>query len=225
MLQFPQNAAPSSGNDTKEDLFRLASKRQQQAQETKNKLLQTAVRLISERGFEAVSINDITSECGVASGTFYLYFKSKDELALYLSNQIHDEIRMLLDQSGEAPALFLLRQILLLWKRWYDRKDPKLMARTNIVYADLYLSGQDHPNRNDARFETDTFRFCLKRAVEQGTLVPSTPVDFLAEMLAMTVHGMSSYYSYTYSQEAIDIWWEQFLHYVTEELLHPYRCT
>lgn len=48
--------------------------------ETKERILNTAVRLFIERGFYEVSLNDIIKEVDIAKGGFYHHFKSKDEL-------------------------------------------------------------------------------------------------------------------------------------------------
>lgn len=56
------------------------------AERTKAKLLASARKLISERGFDHVSVEDITRDSQVAKGTFYHYFKSKEEVVLELSH-------------------------------------------------------------------------------------------------------------------------------------------
>jgi AcrR family transcriptional regulator len=43
-------------------------------------ILDAAIGLFSERGFDSASIQDIAQAAGVAKGTVYLYFKSKDDL-------------------------------------------------------------------------------------------------------------------------------------------------
>lgn len=47
---------------------------------TRKAILTAAERVIGTRGFNDASIGHITSEAGVAQGTFYIYFKSKDEV-------------------------------------------------------------------------------------------------------------------------------------------------
>jgi len=46
----------------------------------RNKILKTALRLFSEQGLQQTSMAQLSKESGVAVGTMYLYFKSKDEL-------------------------------------------------------------------------------------------------------------------------------------------------
>ena len=47
---------------------------------TKDYLLNAAVRKFHQKGYQKTRISDIVSEAGVAQGTFYLYFKSKEEI-------------------------------------------------------------------------------------------------------------------------------------------------
>lgn len=39
-----------------------------------------AVELFHEKGVDATSINELVKTCGIAKGTFYLYFRDKDDL-------------------------------------------------------------------------------------------------------------------------------------------------
>jgi len=47
---------------------------------TKQYILETAMRLFSEKGLENVNIEDVVKEVGVTRGAFYHYFKSREEL-------------------------------------------------------------------------------------------------------------------------------------------------
>ena len=62
------------------------------AERTKAKLLASARKLIGERGFDRVSVEDITRDSGVAKGTFYHYFKCKEDVvavSVKFSSVIH----------------------------------------------------------------------------------------------------------------------------------------
>ena len=50
-------------------------KREDQALQTKNKIIEAAKKLIIENGFDNVSVDDITKLAGVAKGSYYVYFK------------------------------------------------------------------------------------------------------------------------------------------------------
>jgi TetR/AcrR family transcriptional repressor of nem operon len=51
------------------------------AAQTKATIIGTAARLFRERGFDAVSINDVMSAAGLTIGGFYRHFESKEALA------------------------------------------------------------------------------------------------------------------------------------------------
>jgi len=53
-------------------------------QETKNRLMNIAERLILENGFVAMSIDDVYSEAGITKGGFFYHFESKNALAYAL---------------------------------------------------------------------------------------------------------------------------------------------
>ncbi len=50
--------------------------------ESKTKLLDAAVRVIREKGYQATRVEDICEAAGLTKGSFFHHFKSKDELAL-----------------------------------------------------------------------------------------------------------------------------------------------
>lgn len=47
-------------------------------EDTRNAILAAAETVIGERGFASSSITDITRAAGIAQGTFYIYFQTKD---------------------------------------------------------------------------------------------------------------------------------------------------
>ena len=48
--------------------------------ERKNEIIDTAQKLFSTKGYGQCSVNEILTEIGIAKGTFYHYFKSKEEV-------------------------------------------------------------------------------------------------------------------------------------------------
>jgi len=50
----------------------------------RERILNAAVRVFASRGFHATRVSDVASAAGVADGTIYLYFKSKDALLVSL---------------------------------------------------------------------------------------------------------------------------------------------
>lgn len=57
-----------------------SERRKEQAQKTETTILNTALELMRQDGFEAVTVRDICKQAGITTGAFYHHFKSKEEL-------------------------------------------------------------------------------------------------------------------------------------------------
>ncbi|AZJ20560.1 MULTISPECIES: TetR/AcrR family transcriptional regulator [Bacillus] len=68
-------------------------------EERRKEILETAERLFVTKGYTKTTVNDILKEIGIAKGTFYHYFKSKEE--------VMDEIimRIIKDDVAQAKAI------------------------------------------------------------------------------------------------------------------------
>ena len=60
--------------------------RQEMALKTRENIVEAAKKVISKKGFKGAYIQDITEQAGVAKGTFYTYFKTKEESGQIASN-------------------------------------------------------------------------------------------------------------------------------------------
>lgn len=67
-----------------------STKRQQQAQATKALLFDCAVNLFRDKGYDAVTIEDITNLAGTAKGSFYTYFRTKSDIIIEEFRTIDD---------------------------------------------------------------------------------------------------------------------------------------
>lgn len=72
------NRTSSDSNNPKKPL----TKRQLQAQASREKIFSTAQTLFAEKGYDKVSVADICREAGVSVGLFYNYFKSKSDISI-----------------------------------------------------------------------------------------------------------------------------------------------
>lgn len=66
--------------------------KQARSVEKRAKLLEAGRALFREKGYEATSIADVTARAGMASGAFYLYFRSKKQLLVVLMNELTERL-------------------------------------------------------------------------------------------------------------------------------------
>ena len=51
---------------------------------TKRKIFETSMKLFADKGYDATSVEEITATVGVAKGTLYYHFSSKEEIFNFL---------------------------------------------------------------------------------------------------------------------------------------------
>ena len=82
--------------------------------ERKNEIIDTAAALFELKGYEQCSVNDILTAIGIAKGTFYHYFKSKEEVLdaviAKTMDQITQQVRSVEANPGLSPEEKLLRK-------------------------------------------------------------------------------------------------------------------
>ena len=55
---------------------------------TKGRLVESAKKLIAEKGYNNTKVEDITNEAQAAKGTFYTYFKTKEDTVLIVPGMV-----------------------------------------------------------------------------------------------------------------------------------------
>jgi AcrR family transcriptional regulator len=80
--------------------------KQARSKQTKEKIVQAAIRLFQERGYEKTTSNDIASEAGVSVGSFYVYFTDKRQLLLTIFDRLADELYKNVFASLKPEHLF-----------------------------------------------------------------------------------------------------------------------
>lgn len=71
--------------------------------ETHREMIETAVRLISEKGSEALSVAAIAREMGINRTTVYYHFKSREELLHAVSSWATEQLATGMDQNASRP--------------------------------------------------------------------------------------------------------------------------
>lgn len=114
--------------------------RETQRQDKRARILEAAVRVFADRGFFNATVAEIARAAGVADGTIYLYFKSKDDLLLQLFEEKMAELSLsaqaaLAEEQGAPARLkrFILHHLLAV------EKNPELAA---VLIVELRQSAQ-----------------------------------------------------------------------------------
>jgi AcrR family transcriptional regulator len=87
--------------------------RTQQAEERREQLIDTALCVFAEKGWDATSIPDLARAAGIAQGLMYHYFRNKEELLLAVIQRhcFLAELQQLLSVSADRPAKEVLPEV------------------------------------------------------------------------------------------------------------------
>jgi AcrR family transcriptional regulator len=125
---------------------------------TRDAILQSARRLFAEQGFDSTTTRDIASDAGIASGTLFNYFKTKEAIVASMANDALAE-SLALFNAAEADtfeeALFALIALNLRKLKPFRKYLPALLT--------TLLS----PLANDADNDAATLRLAHLETVER----------------------------------------------------------
>jgi len=159
-------------------------------------ILAAAQRLFGYYGYRRTAIDDIAQEAGIAKGTVYLYFKSKEEIFRALCQQLIEQVLSATETACHtaAPIEQRLRRILAAKFDYFfelvhgSAHARELIDAKNQLSSDLFIQGE----RRYARFLSAT----ITEAIEGGELnldrVGLEP-DTVADVLIRSAAGNELY--------------------------------
>lgn len=134
-------------------------------------LLDTAQQLFFQKGYEKTSINHIIEAIGVAKGTFYHYFKSKedllDQLVARFTEGSLEEAKKLMKRKG----LNAVEKMNLLFIKIRDKKveNKELMQMLmKVMYTDENLIFRYKVFKRSIALLTPYFAEIIKQGIEEG---------------------------------------------------------
>src|SRR4051812_17429885 len=69
------------------------------AEETRNRILSAALDLFREHGFEKTTMREVAREAGVALGSAYYYFESKDAIVMAFYHQAQEAMLAVIEEA------------------------------------------------------------------------------------------------------------------------------
>ena len=93
-------------------------------------------KLVEEAGLSGLTMAAIAREAGLATGTLYVYFKSKDDLLVALYEQAKTDIAARLMHGDDPRAPFRAR-FQHMWLNWLDHR---LKHYEQVVFLEQYYN-------------------------------------------------------------------------------------
>ena len=155
--------------------------------ERRQQLLQAATWVFARKGYRRAGISDIIARAGVARGTFYLYFDSKEQVFLAIVSDFHQRISQAITTTAKRPRQpitdpeALLRASFRHWLGFFaDNRD----ATTVILKEASSIDPRFEQGFADLRRSAvDFFAARYRRFQEIGLVRPSIRPVLMAHLL------------------------------------------
>jgi AcrR family transcriptional regulator len=159
------------------------------SEETRERILQAALKLFHDRGFDSTTMRDIAAGAGMATGAAYYYFDSKDAIVLAFYDRARTELGPRLEE-----ALAETRDLRERLRRVIQIKLDYFAASRNLLSALSRYTSPEHPLSPFSR-ETREIReadiHVFERALETSrTRVPEDLRPYLPRLLWMYQMGI-----------------------------------
>jgi AcrR family transcriptional regulator len=144
-------------------------------------ILDAALTVFAEHGYEAARLDEVAARAGVAKGTLYLYFKDKEALFESLIRSAIDPILERLQAVSAVPDLPLSQVLDVLFSVFQKEvlgTQRKLLLRLIITEGPRFPAIAEFHYRNVVARILPLIRKVARRAVERGELPNDALVRF-----------------------------------------------
>lgn len=137
---------------------------------TRRKLLDAAEREFGDKGFHGASVSSITARARIGQGTFYLYFRTKEEIFSVLVRELGHTLRRYL-AAGSAGGKSRLQT---------DRLGIESFLEFSLKHPGVYRIVQEAQFVDEAAFreyyerQAKGYAALLAQAADDGELAPGS---------------------------------------------------
>jgi AcrR family transcriptional regulator len=170
------------------------------SEETQARILEAALRIFRERGFERATMREIAADANVAVGAAYYYFESKDAIVMAFYEQSQNKMKSDIDAMlGKSHTLEERLRGIITEKFEYFAPNRKLLGALS-AHAD-----PEHPLSPFSR-ETASIReqdiAAFERAVQDSKVkIPTNILPYLPRLLWLYQMGLILFWVYDRSKE------------------------
>ena len=187
----------------------MARRTKEEALETRNAILDAAVRVFALRGVANASLTDIAKEAGVTRGAIYWHFANKADLINSLWEQVLEFYAPLTEASeslDEPDPLGKLQELYISFFAGME-EDPLQRQLFRILFdegdrsKDTEIVRQRHHQLRSERYQG--LQIVLGNAIRRGQIPPDFDVRLGTVTLFSMIHGLIA--NWVMNPELVDI--------------------
>lgn len=163
--------------------MRAVSRRRLTPDERRTELVAAARRLFAAQGVENTSVSEIVKAAGVAQGTFYWYFASKQEALNAVVQEMTDEFCATASAVADAPSLSGPEKLRRLWAALLASvaQDGESLAHFHAEGDHLF---HDQLTQEVTRRLAPVLSRIIRQGVAEGAFTTTFPEEAAAFVLA-----------------------------------------
>lgn len=148
--------------------------------DTRQHLLETGHRMMAGKGFTSVGLNEILQTAGVPKGSFYHYFKSKEQYGQSLLEDYFRDYLADMDERFATPGQNARERLMGYWQKWLDSycepcdEQKCLVVKLSAEVADL-SEAMRITLRDGAERIIDRIATCIEQGQVDGSLPQLSP--------------------------------------------------
>lgn len=151
---------------------------------TKGKIVSAAWELFYAQGYDDTTIEEIVEKSATSRGSFYHYFRSKDDLLGSLAYLFDEQYEILMEELDDEQDTFetliwLNRELFAMIEQ---RIDPELISR---LYSTQITSGGEKSLLDSSRTYYRLLKKLMSRGREKGELREDLTVSDMVRLYAM----------------------------------------
>jgi AcrR family transcriptional regulator len=167
--------------------------RQEQRQQTRARLVEAALRIFAEQGYDHATVEEISLAAGHSKGAYYFHFDSKEDTFLeLLSLWIDDQTRRLhAFESARGPAAVALLETLESLLRYNDR-DPHWRLLVPEIWAQSHRNAKVQKALKAAYTRwIDLLESVFEKADREGLVSLAVRPDVAASLVLAAHDGLT----------------------------------
>jgi AcrR family transcriptional regulator len=138
-------------------------KREQNKEKTKRRILNAALQLFKEKGLDRTTTKEISKRSGIAEGTLFNYFKTKEDLALYFFQKETEDLIEWFRADGRLQKAPLSEKLFAIIHRQLGYIEPY----EDFIGAVFCRSLQPSSRLSPLSFESQELRFKYLRFIRE----------------------------------------------------------
>lgn len=160
-------------------------------QDTRQHLLNTGREILAARGFSSVGLSTLLQQAGVPKGSFYHYFKSKEQFGQALLEDYFSQYLIELEALFSQPNLNGRERLISYWNEWQHRYcSPQGRSDCLVVKLSAEVADLSEAMRLTLKAGTDKVIGRIQDCIAAGMADGSLPAESKPTLLATSLYQL-----------------------------------